>query len=161
MTTSFWHGFADMHVVRDAELINREGKGADLGGRVRTLEPVVARELGRLTASPLVGEVRTVGLTAAVELSPEARAANPGAVDAVVAAARHHGVLTRNSRGVGLQFSPGFVITEDEIAQVAGCVRRGAAGRGEGLTRRCGTWRRAEAGPAGPMRRPPGGPRAR
>ncbi len=101
--------------LANLDIMERE----DLVGRVRTLEPVVARELGRLTASPLVGEVRTVGLTAAVELSAEARAANQGAVDAVVAAARRHGVLTRNIRGVGLQFSPAFVITEDEIAQVA------------------------------------------
>ena len=32
---------------------------------------------------------------------PRLRAANPGAVDAVVAASRRHGVLTRNIRGVG------------------------------------------------------------
>ena len=101
--------------MANLDIMERE----DLLGRVRTLEPVVARELGRLASSPLVGEVRTVGLTAAVELSAEARAANPAAVDAVVAAARRHGVLTRNIRGVGLQFSPAFVITEDEIAQVA------------------------------------------
>ncbi len=27
MSTSFWHGFADMHVVKDAELVIREGEG--------------------------------------------------------------------------------------------------------------------------------------
>jgi putrescine aminotransferase len=65
-----------------------------------------------------VGEVRAVGLTAAVELSASVLAATPGAVDAVVTAARRHGVLTRALRGVALQVSPAFVITETEIAQL-------------------------------------------
>ena len=109
------HATACAAGLANLDLMERE----DLVGRVRALEPVVEREIGRLAASPLVGEVRTVGLMAAVELSAEARAANPGAVDAVVAAAVRHGVLTRNIRGVGLQFSPAFVVTEDEIAQIA------------------------------------------
>ena len=60
-----------------------------------------------------------MGLTGAVELAADVRAANPGAVEAVVAAARRHGILTRAIRGVALQVSPAFVITEDEIAQLA------------------------------------------
>ncbi len=109
------HAGACAAAMANLDILDRE----DLLGRVRTLEPVVARELGRLAASPLVGEVRTVGLTGAVELAAEVRSANPAAVDAVVAAARRHGVLTRNIRGVGLQFSPAFVVTEDEIARIA------------------------------------------
>jgi putrescine---pyruvate transaminase len=109
------HATACAAAMANLDLMERE----DLVGRVRTLEPVVEREIGRLASSPLVGEVRTVGLTAAVELSAEARAANPAAVDAVVAAAKRHGVLTRNIRGVGLQFSPAFVISEADIARVA------------------------------------------
>jgi putrescine aminotransferase len=109
------HAGACAAAMANLDILERE----DLLGRVRTLEPVVARELGRLAGSPLVGEVRTVGLTGAVELAADVRSANPGAVDAVVAAARRHGVLTRNIRGVGLQFSPTFVVTEDEIARIA------------------------------------------
>jgi len=109
------HATACAAAMANLDIMERE----DLVGRVRTLEPVVEREIGRLASSPLVGEVRTVGLTAAVELSAEARAANPGAVDAVVGAAKKHGVLTRNIRGVGLQFSPAFVISEDDIAKIA------------------------------------------
>ena len=36
MSTSLWHGFADMHVVKDAELVLREGDGVwvtDIDGR--------------------------------------------------------------------------------------------------------------------------------
>ncbi|HEY5627993.1 MAG TPA: aminotransferase class III-fold pyridoxal phosphate-dependent enzyme, partial [Candidatus Limnocylindrales bacterium] len=103
------HATACAAAMANLDILERE----DLVGRVRTLEPVVEREMGRLATSPLVGEVRTVGLTACVELSAEARAANPGVVDAVVGASRRHGVLTRNVRGVGLHFSPAFVISEE------------------------------------------------
>ena len=109
------HATACAAAMANLDLLERE----DLVGRVRGLEPVVEREIGRLASSPLVGEVRTVGLTACVELSADARAANPGAVDAVVGASKRHGVLTRNIRGVGLQFSPAFVISEADVARVA------------------------------------------
>jgi putrescine aminotransferase len=109
------HATACAAAMANLDIIERE----DLVGRVRALGPVVEREIGRLASSPLVGEVRTVGLTACVELSAEARAANPGVVEATVAAARRHGVLTRNIRGVGLHFSPAFVISEGDIARIA------------------------------------------
>jgi putrescine---pyruvate transaminase len=95
-------------------------EGENLVGRVLALEPVVEREFGRLASTPGVGEVRTVGLTAAVELSDQALAADPTAPDKAVAAARRHGVLTRVLRGRALQFSPAFVITEEEIGRIAG-----------------------------------------
>ena len=40
----------------------------------------------------------------------------PGPPEEVAAAARRHGVLTRVLRGVALQVSPPFVVTEAEIA---------------------------------------------
>lgn len=91
----------------------------DLLGRVRELEPVVAREMGRLAGGPGVSEVRTVGLTAAVQLAPEVLAGDPAAPDRAVLAARRRGVLTRLLRGGALHFSPAFVITEGEVARIA------------------------------------------
>jgi adenosylmethionine-8-amino-7-oxononanoate aminotransferase len=38
---------------------------------------------------------------------------------------RGHGVLTRAVRGVGLQFSPAFVITEAEIEQIVDAFEAG------------------------------------
>lgn len=105
------HATACAAAMANLDILERE----DLVGRVRTLEPVLATALGRLANAPLVGEVRTVGLTGAVQLSDEALAANPGSIDAVVAAARHNGVLTRAMRGGAFQVSPAFVITEAEI----------------------------------------------
>ncbi len=105
------HATACAAALANLDIIERE----DLVGRVRTLEPVLAAGLGRLANAPLVGEVRTVGLTGAVQLADDVLAANPAAIDAVVAAARRHGVLTRAVRGGAFQVSPAFIITEAEI----------------------------------------------
>jgi putrescine---pyruvate transaminase len=105
------HAAACAAAIANLDIIERE----DLVGRVRDLEPVMAREIGRLANAPLVGELRTIGLTAAVELAPDVLADDPGIVNRVVLAAREHGVLTRVLRGRALHVSPAFVITEAEI----------------------------------------------
>lgn len=105
------HATACAAALANLDLLERE----DLVGRVRSLEPVLAAAIHRLDGHPLVGETRAVGLTAAAELRPDVLAADPGAVERVASAMRRHGVLTRGLRGVALQVSPPFVITEDEI----------------------------------------------
>jgi adenosylmethionine-8-amino-7-oxononanoate aminotransferase len=105
------HAAACAAGLSNLDILEREG----LVDRVRDLEPVLERAFRTLEAAPLVGEVRAVGLTAAVALQPEVLAADPGAVERVVAAALGHGVATRVLRGHALQVSPAFVITEAEI----------------------------------------------
>jgi adenosylmethionine-8-amino-7-oxononanoate aminotransferase len=92
---------------------------------VASLAPVLERSLRSLLDHPLVGEIRAVGLTGAVELTDEAIAADPGIVDKIVVTARNAGVLTRNLRGRALQISPAFVITEAEIAEMTAGLRAG------------------------------------
>jgi putrescine aminotransferase len=96
--------------LANLEVIEREG----LIQRVRELEPVLADALRPLADHPAVAEVRTgVGLLGAVEL------ADPSKLPAVVDAAYERGVLVRGIRGVALQVSPPFVITEDELTTTA------------------------------------------
>jgi putrescine---pyruvate transaminase len=96
--------------LANLDVIEREG----LVQRVRELEPVLADALRPLADHPAVAEVRTgVGLLGAVEL------ADPSKLQAVIDAAYERGVLVRGIRGVALQVSPPFVITEDEIATTA------------------------------------------
>jgi adenosylmethionine-8-amino-7-oxononanoate aminotransferase len=90
--------------------------------RVATLEPVLSRMLAPLGDLPGVGGVRSVGLAGAVELDAALLAEHPAAGAAVVLAARKHGVLTRLLRGVALQVSPPFVVTEDELETVVGAI---------------------------------------
>jgi putrescine---pyruvate transaminase len=97
--------------LANLDVIEREG----LVQRVRELEPVLADALRPLADHPAVAEVRTgVGLLGAVEL------ADPSRLQAVIDAAYERGVLVRGIRGVALQVSPPFVITEDEIETTAG-----------------------------------------
>ena len=96
--------------LANLDVIEREG----LVARVKQLEPVLADALRPLADHPAVSDVRAgVGLLGAVEL------ADPSKLQAVIDAAYERGVLVRGIRGVALQVSPPFVITEDEIATTA------------------------------------------
>ena len=103
------HGGAMAAAMANLDIFEREG----LIARVAALEPVLDTALRSLADAPLVTEIRTVGLTGAVELSVP-----PPVLEQVVAAARKHGVLTRVLRGKALHVSPPFVITAHEIDRV-------------------------------------------
>lgn len=105
------HSGAAAAAMANLDILEREG----LVERVRTLEPVLAKAVGRLAGAPLVGEIRTVGLTAAVALSPAVLEKDPTAPDRVIAAALRHGVASRVLRGHAVHISPPFVITEAQI----------------------------------------------
>ena len=62
-----------------------------------------------------MGEIRTVGLTAAVALKPQVLEADATAIEKVVAACLQHGIATRVLRGHAVHISPPFVISEDQI----------------------------------------------
>jgi adenosylmethionine-8-amino-7-oxononanoate aminotransferase len=96
--------------LANLDVIEREG----LVQRVKQLEPVLADALRPLADHEAVADIRTgVGLLGAVEL------ADPSKLQAVIDACYERGVLVRGIRGVALQVSPPFVITEDEIAKTA------------------------------------------
>ena len=102
--------------LANLDLIERE----QLVARVAALEPVLAATLAPLAGHDLVGEVRAgSGLLAAVEIAEDARTADPGLAPRLVSEIRDRGVITRLLRGVALQISPPFVITEAEIAKIA------------------------------------------
>jgi putrescine---pyruvate transaminase len=102
--------------LANLDILDRE----QLIPRVRELESVLAARLAPLADHELVSEVRTgTGLLTAVEIAPEAREADPGLPARLVADIRERGVITRLLRGLALQLSPPFVITEAEIGQIA------------------------------------------
>ncbi len=138
-TEVFRHGYtysghpaAAAVALANLDLIERE----QLVGRVAELEPVLARILAPLAGHDLVASVRSgTGLLAAVEIDEAARTADPMIGQRLVAAVRDRGVITRLLRGVALQVSPPFVITEAELARIADAFAgafdevAGAAGR--------------------------------
>jgi len=105
------HAGAAAAAMANLDIIESEG----LVARVAVLEPLLDREVRRLESAPGVGEVRTVGLTAAVAFDPKLLTADAGLPERAVGAALRHGVATRVLRGHALQISPPFVITEAEI----------------------------------------------
>jgi putrescine---pyruvate transaminase len=110
------HPAAAAVALANLELIERER----LIDRVRALEPVLARAMAPLAGHQAVSEVRSgTGLLAAVEIAEDVRAADPTVGQRLVLTIRERGVLTRLLRGVALQVSPPFVITEQEIARIA------------------------------------------
>ena len=110
------HPAAAAVALANLDLIERE----QLVGRVAELEPVLARVLAPLAGHDLVAAVRSgTGLLGAVEINEDARTADPMIGQRLVAAVRNRGVITRLLRGVALQISPPFVITEAELARIA------------------------------------------
>jgi putrescine---pyruvate transaminase len=102
--------------LANLDVLEREG----LLERVSRLESVLHDAMQPLTDLPVVHEVRSgVGLLAAVEISPDARKADPALVEKLVRGCRERGVLTRGLAGHSLQVSPSFVIEEREIGRIA------------------------------------------
>lgn len=88
----------------------------DLVARVAGLEEPFGAIFAAVEDHPAVAEVRHFGLLGAVQLTEDVLEA--GGLDATVAALRDAGILTRGLVGHSLQFSPSFVITEEEIAML-------------------------------------------
>ena len=105
------HATACAVALANLDVIEREGLVAARQGSSSRCWRTRSRPLAE---HPAVADVRTgVGLLGAVEL------AEPSKLQAVIDAAYERGVLVRGIRGVALQVSPPFVITEDELATTA------------------------------------------
>ena len=105
------HAAACAAAMANLDIIERE----ELVARVAALEPVFDGAVRRLESAALVGEVRTVGLTAAVAIAPDRLTTDPGIPARVAVAALRHGIATRVLRGHALQVSPAFTISASEI----------------------------------------------
>jgi adenosylmethionine-8-amino-7-oxononanoate aminotransferase len=108
-------GLAVLDIYEREQLIQR---GRDLEGPLRDA-------LAPLAAHPAVGEVRAgLGFLAAVELSEDALAADPGAIGKVAAGAREAGVIVRPLlRGVAM--SPPLISEQEHIDLLAEGIRAG------------------------------------
>ena len=106
--------------IANLNIIQRENLLAESA----RLETQLAAGLGPLADHDLVSEVRCgVGALAAVQLAPAAVADNPALPDQLSGALRKHGVLTRILFGNAVQISPPFVMTEDQVTELAEALR--------------------------------------
>jgi len=94
----------------------------DILAHVNRVAPALQEGLRGFANHPLVGEVRGIGLIAAIELVADKASKAPfdparGVGAAVVARAQQHGLILR-AMGDAIAFSPPLIITEDEIAEM-------------------------------------------
>ncbi|MBZ9862472.1 aspartate aminotransferase family protein [Mesorhizobium sp. CA12] len=119
---TFGHGFtggghpvAAAVALENIKLIEER----DLVGNARKVGAHLQARLSRLTSHPLVGEVRGVGLIAAVELvadkATKAPWGKPAALGALVnGLLQRNGVISRNM-GDAIAFCPPLIITEAQV----------------------------------------------
>ncbi|MFM7719299.1 MAG: aspartate aminotransferase family protein [Actinomycetota bacterium] len=117
------HASVAAAALANLAIIERE----DLAGRALDLEKRLADALAPLGSHALVSEVRRgTAVLAAVQIDPEAIAADATLPARTAAACRANGVLTRALASGGLQISPPLVLDDDGIAELV-------AGIGAGL----------------------------
>ncbi len=112
-------GLANLDIIEKEKLVER----------VRDkVGPYFQKKLRELAGHPAVGEVRGMGLIGAMELVPRGgrKDLKPGMNLGIVGAAkvRKEGVIVRGIRDL-LAFAPPLVISESEIDEMFGAVRRG------------------------------------
>lgn len=102
--------------LANLDLIERES----LLDESARLEKVIAAELTPLTEHPAVAEVRCgTGALAAVQLADGSRALS------LATGLRRHGVSTRAVGAGAIQISPAFVMTDEQVADLAAGIRAG------------------------------------
>jgi len=122
---TFAHGFTySGHPVSCAVAIEtlKIYEERDILGQVRRVSPALQDGLRALADHPLVGEVRGIGLIAAVELVRDKASKEPFDPGDGVGAfcggrAQDHGLIVR-PLGDSVAFSPPLIITEDEIGEM-------------------------------------------
>ena len=96
----------------------------DIVGHVRRVSPFLQNGLRAFSDHPLVGNVRGVGLMAAIELvadKPSKRSFDPTfkVKDFLRMRAQEHGLIIRSAlSGDSVAFSPPLIISEDEIGKM-------------------------------------------
>jgi beta-alanine--pyruvate transaminase len=89
----------------------------DLFARARKLEPKFADAVMTLRKEPNVIDIRTLGLTAAIDLAPKADGAGIRGMAALDASFQEHEVLLRIT-GDTIALTPPLIISEDQIGEI-------------------------------------------
>jgi adenosylmethionine-8-amino-7-oxononanoate aminotransferase len=123
------HATACAVALANLDILEQE----QLIARVDTLQHRLGAVLLPLAAYDVVSEVRAgVGLLAAVDYTPEAKAA--GVPARVLAELRQRGVLTRNLASGALQVSPSFVIEDADVTLLGEAIAESLVASGAART---------------------------
>jgi beta-alanine--pyruvate transaminase len=100
-------GLATLDIYRDEKLFER----------AKAIEPKFADAVMTLKGAPNVVDIRTVGLTAGIDLAPRADAPGKRGYDAMVSAFHDNDLMLRIA-GDTLALTPPLIISEDQIGEV-------------------------------------------
>src|ERR1700760_2934279 len=100
-------GLATLDIYRDEKLFER----------AKAIEPKFADAVMSLKGLPNVVDIRTVGLTAGIDLAPKAEAVGKRGYDAMVSAFHDNDLMLRIA-GDTLALTPPLIISEDQIGEV-------------------------------------------
>ncbi|ETR78487.1 omega amino acid--pyruvate aminotransferase [Afipia sp. P52-10] len=100
-------GLATLDIYRDENLF----------ARAKALEPTFADAVMTLRTQPNVVDIRTIGLTAAIDLSPRDGAPGQRGVDALATAFHDCDIVVRVT-GDTIALTPPLIISEDQIGEV-------------------------------------------
>lgn len=95
------------------ELYRQEG----LFERARKLEPLLADAVMSLKGAPNVVDIRTVGLTAAIELAPKGNAPGIRGVEALDSSFHDHDLMMRVA-GDAVVLTPPLIVSESQIGEI-------------------------------------------
>jgi putrescine---pyruvate transaminase len=116
------HATAAAAALANLDIVVRES----LVQRVAEMEQPLAAALRPLASHSLVSEVRTgESLLAAVQIDPQAISADPELPARVIRGMRQAGVLSRTLATDAVHVSPSFVITGDQLSELAAGIRAG------------------------------------
>jgi beta-alanine--pyruvate transaminase len=106
-------GLATLDIYRDEKLFERAGK----------LEPIWADAVMSLRNEPNVVDIRTVGITAGIDLAPNKE--GPGSRGfAALNSGFHDNDLMMRIAGDTLALTPPLIVSEDQIGEIVGKVAK-------------------------------------
>jgi beta-alanine--pyruvate transaminase len=100
-------GLATLDIYRDEKLFERANK----------LEPKFADAVMSLKGEPNVVDIRTVGLTAGIDLAPRADQVGKRGFDALNSAFHDNDIMVRIA-GDTIALTPPLIVSEDEIGEI-------------------------------------------
>jgi beta-alanine--pyruvate transaminase len=106
-------GLATLDIYRDEKLFER----------ARTLEPTFADAVMSLRNEPNVVDIRTVGITAGIDLAPNGNGPGDRGFAALRSGFHDHDVMMRIA-GDTLALTPPLIVTEDQIGEIIDKVAR-------------------------------------
>ncbi len=110
------HASVAAAAMANLDIIEREG----LLERAKQLERGLADALEPLSSHALVSEVRAgTGVLAAVQVDPDAAAADPTLIGRIVPACRRSGIMTRTLATGAIHVSPPLVLDDAGLAELA------------------------------------------